>query len=117
VKQTSAFLLLLSLTFGQNIQISFMRFYANEHDYMADNRLLATDRFDKPHLQVFYNDKKIPVIKEWVNSTGEPIKKEVLEYGDDKKIIRIFFLNAEKKPDSLIQFGKNEIWSEEFRKV
>jgi len=117
MKQISAFLLLLSLTFGQNTEISFMRFYANEHDYMADNRLLATDRFDNPHLQVFYNDKKIPVIKEWVNAAGEPIKKEVLEYGDDKKIIRRFFLNVDKKPDSIIQFGKNEIWSEEFRKV
>jgi hypothetical protein len=102
---------------GQNLEVSFMRFYANDHDFIADYRLLASERFDKPHLQVFYSDKKMPILKDWVDANGESLKREVLEYGDDKKMLRQFFLNVENKPDSLIQFGKNEIWSEEFRKV
>lgn len=94
-----------------------MRFYGNDHDYMADIRLLATNRFGQPHIQVFYNDRKVPVLKEWINVEGESLKQEFLEYGNDNKLVRRFFLNSDQKPDSLIQFGMDEPWSEEFRKV
>jgi len=110
-------LLILGFIFGQNSDVSFMRFYASDHDYMADNRLLATNRFDRTHIQVFYNDRKMPLMKEWIDVNGTSIKREVLEYGDDKKLVRRYFLNPEQKPDSLIQFGMDEPWSEEFRKV
>ena len=93
-----------------------MRFYANGHDYMADDRLLATDRFEKSHLQVFYNDKKMAIMKEWIDADGKSIKREVLEYGSEKKMIRRYFLNTDQRPDSLIQYGMEEPWSEEFRK-
>ena len=56
-----------------------MRFYGNDHDYMADIRLLATNRFGQPHIQVFYNDRKVPVLKEWINVEGESLKQEFLE--------------------------------------
>ncbi|MAD51100.1 MAG: hypothetical protein QF842_05735 [Candidatus Marinimicrobia bacterium] len=107
----------LSINFGQNLEVSFMRFYADDHDYVADNRLLATHRFGEPYLQVFYNDRKMPVVKEWINGDGESAKREILEYGKDKQLIRRYFLNPDQKPDSLIQFGKDEPWSEEFRKA
>ena len=94
-----------------------MRFYASDHDYMSDIRLLATNRFEQPHIQVFYNDRKVPVLKEWINIEGESIKQEFLEYGNDNKLIRRYFLNSDQKPDSLIQFGMDEPWSEEFRNV
>ena len=32
-------------------------------------------------------------------------------------MVRRYFLNSDQKPDSLIQFGMDEPWSEEFRKV
>ncbi|MBN4081177.1 hypothetical protein JYT44_02310 [Caldithrix abyssi] len=117
MKFNSTLILLISVIFGQNKDVSFMRFYASDHDYMADNRLLATNRFEKPHIQVFYNDRKMPVLKEWIDPKGESIKREVLEYGDDKKLIRRYFLNPDQKPDSLIQFGMDEPWSDEFRKA
>ncbi len=102
---------------GQNLAVSFMRFYANDHDYLADNRLLATNRFEKSHIQVFYNDQKMPVLKEWIDENGKSIKQEVLEYNKEKRLVRRFFLNMDQKPDSLIQFGKDEPWSEEFHKA
>ena len=108
---------MITFSYGQSLEVSFMRFYASDHDYMADIRLLATNRFDQPHIQVFYNDRKVPVLKEWINVEGESIKQEFLEYGNDNKLIRRYFLNSDQKPDSLIQFGMDEPWSEEFRKV
>ena len=96
-------------------EISFVRFYANESHYISDIRLLATQRFAQSHMQVFYNDQKIPQIKEWLDDKGETIKWEVLDY-KEKRLIRRYFLNIDQKPDSLIQFGQDEPWSQEFRK-
>ena len=98
-----------------NDEISFVRFYANESDYIADIRLLATQRFSQSHMQVFYTDQKIPLLKEWLDEKGETTKWEVLDY-KDKRLIRRYFLNLDQNPDSLIQFGQDEPWSIEFRK-
>lgn len=94
-----------------------MRFYANNHDFMADNRLMASQRFGHPYLQVFYDNKKNPLIKEYISADGEVSNREYYEYDKKEKLIRKFFLNADQYPDSLIQFGMDEPWSEEFRKV
>ena len=108
-------ILLYTSLLTSNYEISFVRFYANESDYISDIRLLATQRFDQSHMQVFYNDQKIPQIKEWLDDKGETIKWEVLDY-KEKRLIRRYFLNIDQKPDSLIQFGQDEPWSQEFRK-
>jgi len=116
MKVFSILLMVFTILNGQNGEVSFMRFYATDHDYLSDNRLLATDRFERPHLQVFYNDRKLAVMKEWINADGESINQEVLQYSKENKLIRRYFLDADQKPDSLIQFGVDEPWSEEFRK-
>ena len=107
--------LIIGLCWGQ--EVSFMRFYSNDHNYMADDRLLSTQRFGIPYIQVFYNDQKVPLIKERLDASGEVFSREVFEYNNGKKLIRQFFLNSDQKPDSLIQFGIDEPWSEEFRKA
>ena len=106
---------ILGLAFGQD-GISFVRFYLNEQTYMSDLRLMASERHGQPYIQVFYNDSKMPIIKEWIDQNGEINKKEVLGY-KGKSLKRRYFLNLDQEPDSLIQFGKDEPWSEEFRKV
>ena len=108
-------ILLYTSLLTSNYEISFVRFYANESDYISDIRLLATQRFAQSHMQVFYNDQKIPQIKEWLDDKGETIKWEFLDY-KEKRLIRRYFLNIDQKPDSLIQFGQDEPWSQEFRK-
>ena len=32
---------------------------------------MASERFGDPHIQVFYNNQKLPIIKEWVDEKGE----------------------------------------------
>jgi hypothetical protein len=94
-----------------------MRFYANDHDYLSDNRLLATERFNKPYIQVFYNDNKVPIIREFIDLEENLVNKEIFEYKNEKILIRRYFLDSEQNPDSLIQYGIEEPWSLEFRKV
>lgn len=108
-------LLYLSMSMGQDV--SFMRFYANDHDFMADNRMMASNRFGQAHLQVFYNEQKRAIIKERIGTNGEVVSREFFEYGKGDKILRQYFLNPDQHPDSLIQFGMDEPWSEEFRKA
>ena len=110
-------LVFFSIFYCYGQQISFMRFYANDHDYISDNRLLATSRFNKPYIQVFYNDNKVPIIREFIDSQGSLVNKEVFEYKNEKNLIRRYFLDQEQRPDSLIQYGVDEPWSLEFRKV
>ena len=107
--------IIFSICYGQ--QISFMRFYANDHDYLSDNRLLATERFNKPYIQVFYNDNKVPIIREFIDLEENLVNKEIFEYKNEKILIRRYFLDSEQNPDSLIQYGIEEPWSLEFRKV
>ena len=76
-------LLMIGLCWGQ--EVSFMRFYSNEHNYMADDRLLATQRFGIPYIQVFYNNQKLPLIKEWLDASGEVFSREVFEYNKSGK--------------------------------
>ncbi|GIS56307.1 MAG: hypothetical protein CM1200mP1_02450 [Candidatus Neomarinimicrobiota bacterium] len=80
---------ILGLAFGQD-GISFVRFYLNEQNYMSDLRLRGSERHGQSYIQVFYNDLKMPIIKEWVDENGEINKKEVL---DIKEIIKeaLFF--------------------------
>ncbi|MEE8437190.1 MAG: hypothetical protein V3S22_02505 [Candidatus Neomarinimicrobiota bacterium] len=68
------------------------------------------------HLQVFFNDQKLPVLKEWVKSSGTVIKSEILEYDLEKKLLRRYVLNENLRAQEIIQFGA-EPWSFEFRKV
>lgn len=109
------FLLILQALNGQS-DISFMRFYKNDKDFISDLRLLATDRFQRSHLQVFYDSNKNPLIKEWVNTSGDVVKKEILEH-DNKKLVRKYYFSIDQRVDSVKYFGKNEPWSIEFRKV
>ena len=75
-------ILLYTSLLTSNYEISFVRFYANESDYISDIRLLATQRFAQSHMQVFYNDQKIPQIKEWLDDNlpyliERLVKKEI----------------------------------------
>ena len=114
----AAILLLFILqALNAQLDISFMRFYKNDKDFISDLRLLATGRFQRSHLQVFYDSNKYPLIKEWVNPSGDIVKREILEYDTNKKLIRKYFLRIDQQVDSVKYFGKNEPWSTEFRKV
>ncbi|MEE8335478.1 MAG: hypothetical protein V3S48_03470 [Candidatus Neomarinimicrobiota bacterium] len=77
---------------------------------------MATERGEQDYLQVFFNDLKLPVLKEWVQTGGTVIKSEILEYDLEKKLVRRYVLDENKQAREIIQFGV-EPWSFEFRKV
>ncbi len=113
-----AILLLMSIcSIHAQLDVSFMRFYKNDKDFISDLRLLSTERFNHSYLQVFYNSKKIPLLKEWVEPSGEVTKREILEYDNKQKLIRKYYAGNDQQIDSVKYFGESEPWSLEFRKV
>ena len=117
VCRASLFFFLVMQTISAQLDISFMRFYKNDKDFISDVRLLATARFYQSHLQVFYDLNKNPLIKEWVDSSGEVINREILQYDENKKLIRKYYTATDQQIDSVKYFGENEPWSIEFRKA
>lgn len=115
-KYIYSFIFLSLQVLSAQIEVSFMRFYADELAYKSDIRLLATERFNNTHIQVFYSESKLPILKEWVGPDGEIQKREVLEHTTQKKLSKKFFLSTDQEPDSLIQYGEDEPWSKEFRR-
>ena len=111
------FIFFICFGFSQERDISFVRFYLNEKDFISDIRLEASQRHSKPYLQAFYNEKKLPIIKEVVMLDGTIISRELMDYDDKGILLRKYFTNNDYEPDSLIQYGKNEPWSKEFRKA
>ena len=65
----------------------------------------------------FYDLNKNPLIKEWVDSSGEVINREILQYDENKKLIRKYYTAIDQQIDSVKYFGENEPWSIEFRKA
>ena len=58
VCRASLFFYLVMQTISAQLDISFMRFYKSDKDFISDVRLLATARFYQSHLQVFYDLNK-----------------------------------------------------------
>jgi len=96
-------------------EVAFIKYYANERDFIADNPLLATARGKKPHLQVSFNEAKQPILKSWVNSNGEITRQEMFSYDTEGELEKRVTLNADQQPVQLTYYGEKEPWSVAFR--
>ncbi len=118
-------LLLASLIFltictareGKQETVRFVRYFASEKEFIAGLPLPATERFKRSYLQVFYNQKKQPLLKEWLDPEGTITRRERLEYDDKDRLIRRYRFGSEGYVKELIQYGAGEPWGIEFRKV
>ncbi len=96
-------------------EVAFIKYYANERDFLANNPLLATARDKNPYLQVSFNETQQPILKSWVNSQGEITRQEMFGYDNDRKLVKRVTLNADQQPVQLIYYGEQEPWSVVFR--
>ena len=96
--------------------ISYIRYYANEKDFIANVPIKSTSRRGFDHLTAYFNDYNLPVKLEHYMSNGSLTKREVMEYNDDKVLVRKGEVNSEGKFLKLIVFSNDEPWSIEFQK-
>ena len=113
------FFILLTVTIYQIIlsdEISYIRYYANEKDFIANVPMKSTSRRGFDHLTAYFNDYNLPVKLEYYISNGSLTKREIMEYNDDKVLVRKGEVNSEGKFLKLVVFSNDEPWSIEFQK-
>ena len=96
--------------------ISYIRYYANEKDFIANVPIKSTSRRGFDHLTAYFNDYNLPVKLEYYMSNGSLTKRETMEYNDDKVLVRKGEVNSEGKFLKLVVFSNDEPWSIEFQK-
>ena len=113
------FFILLTIIVYQIIlsdDISYIRYYANEKDFIANVPMKSTSRRGFDHLTAYFNDYNLPVKLEYYMSNGSLTKREVMEYNDDNVLVRKGEVNSEGKFLKLVVFSNDEPWSIEFQK-
>ena len=113
------FFILLTIIIYQIIlsdDISYIRYYANEKDFIANVPMKSTSRRGFDHLTAYFNDYNLPVKLEYYMSNGSLTKREIMEYNDDKVLVRKGEVNSEGKFLKLVVFSNDEPWSVEFQK-
>ena len=113
------FFILLTIIIYQIIlsdDISYIRYYANEKDFIANVPMKSTSRRGFDHLTAYFNDYNLPVKLEYYMSNGSLKKREIMEYNGDKVLVRKGEVNSEGKFLKLVVFSNDEPWSIEFQK-
>ena len=114
----SIIILILALLFGTVFasEISYIRYYANEKDFIANVPMKSTNRRGYDHLTAYFNDKNLPVKLEYYMSNGSLRKREIMEYNSDKVLVKKGEVNSEGKFLELVVYSNDEPWSVEFQK-
>ena len=110
--------LILVLFFGIVFasEISYIRYYLNEKDFIANVPMKSTNRRGYDHLTAYFNDKNLPVKLEYYMSNGSLRKREIMEYNSDKVLVKKGEVNSEGKFLELVVYSNDEPWSVEFQK-
>ena len=114
----STIILILALVIGTVFasEISYIRYYANEKDFIANVPMKSTNRRGYDHLTAYFNDKNLPVKLEYYMSNGSLRKREIMEYNSDKVLVKKGEVNSEGKFLELVVYSNDEPWSVEFQK-
>ena len=103
-----------ALVHTQNI--SFIRYYAKDKEFIANVPMKASNRRGYDHLAAYFNDRNLPVKVEYYLSNGSLNKREVMEYNKEKELIRKGEVNSKGQYIKLVVYSNNEPWSEEYQK-
>ena len=95
---------------------AYNKYFNNDRDFLGDRPMLAGDRRGAKHIRVSYNEAKQPILKEWINTQGQPDKREIFSYDKEGKLLSRAILKKNNKPDKVITYGDSEPWGIEFRK-
>ena len=114
LKSITILVLVIGTVFAS--EISYIRYYANEQDFIANVPMKSTNRRGYDHLTAYFNDKNLPVKLEYYMSNGSLRKREIMEYNSDKVLVKKGEVNSEGKFLKLVVYSNDEPWSIEFQK-
>ena len=115
IRLITYFIFLMGLLLSQE-ETAFIKYFSNDRDFLGDKPMLASERSAVKHIRVSYNEAKQPILKEWINTQGQPHKREIFSYDKEGKLLSRAILKKNNKPDKVITYGDSEPWGIEFRK-
>ncbi len=104
----------MSTSFGQDI--SYIRYFANKKDFIANVPMKASNRRGYDHLAAYFDDRNLPVKVEYYMSNGSMKKREIMEYDNEKVLTRKGEVNSKGEYIKLVVYSNKEPWSEEYQK-
>ena len=108
--------LMYAMLFSQKAnEVYYVRYFENDHYFKADLSMLSTSRRAKAHLAVSYDEFDHPVKIERVSTSGIVLKREMLKYARDGRLLERGEYTDNWKYLSLIVYGEDEPWSKEYR--
>jgi hypothetical protein len=105
--------LFLSLLLGQELDISYVKYYQTREDFLLQKSMMATERRSGDYVQVSFNEKNEAVLFEAINAQGQITSREALEYAKGK-LIRKGQINNHNQYTKMIDYRDNELWRKEF---
>ena len=115
IRLITYFIFLMGLLLSQEAT-AFIKYFNNDRDFLGDKPMLASERKAVKHIRVSYNEARQPILKEWINTQGQPDKREIFSYDKEGKLLSRAILKKNNKPDKVITYGDSEPWGIEFRK-
>ena len=73
-------LIIVSFLRGQSPEISYIKYFPTEKEFIANVPMQATQRRGYDHLAVYYDTRNLPVKVEHYTANGVLSKKEAMEY-------------------------------------
>ena len=107
---------ILQIALVRTQDISFIRYYANDKDFIANVPMKASNRRGYDHIAAYFNDRNLPVKVEYYLPNGSLNKREVMEYNKEKELIRKGEVNSKGQYIKLVVYSNNEPWSQEYQK-
>ncbi len=105
----------MSFLAGQARDVAYVRYFKDDHNFLSNLSMMATERRGISHLAVSYNENDLPIKIERISGKGSVEKREMLKYDETGKLIERGEYTDRWKYLSLLVIGDNEPWSKEFR--
>ncbi len=96
-------------------QIIFFKYFRTDRDLIADNPLAATARIGQAHLEVAYNELKLPVLVTYYDELGLVNGYELYSYDNRRSLKHRAVLDSVKTVSGVTYYGDDEPWSTAFR--
>ena len=78
---------MLSFLIGQSDDVSYVRYFKDDHNFLSNLSMMSTSRRGVSHLAVSYNDRDLPIKIERISGKGTTEKQEILKYNGTGKLI------------------------------
>ncbi|MBT3180162.1 MAG: hypothetical protein HOB40_06860 [Candidatus Marinimicrobia bacterium] len=115
ILKSMVLLYVLSVLNGQSNEVSYVRYFEDDHNFISNLSMMATNRRGIKHLVVSYNEKNYPVKIERILANGSLEKREMLKYDESGKLIERGEYSENWYYLKLTIIGDSEPWAQEFR--